>query len=207
MAEAPVIAAIILAAGSSTRFGAGNKLLAEIDGTPLVVRVIEAIEAGGIGRMVIVTGHEADRIAAATAGEGRRIIYNERHATGMGTSVAAGIKSLDDDIVGALVAQGDMPEVNAELVATLCRQFADAGCDRIVHPVLADGRQGNPVIWPRRLFAELVKLSGDKGAKQLIAAGGEAVVRVPVAGTSAAIDIDTPEELAAYEAARSSQPR
>ena len=76
-----------------------------------------------------------------------------------------------------------------------------------MHPVLADGRQGNPVIWPHRLFASLRKLSGDKGAKRLIAAEGTAVVKVETSGPAAAIDIDTPEEFAAYEAARTSHPR
>ena len=207
MPHKPIIAGIILAAGSSTRFGADNKLLATIDGRPLVTRVIEALEAGGIARLVVVTGHEPDLVAAATAGPGRRITYNERHARGMGTSVAAGIKALDDDVAVALIAQGDMPAVDATLIANLCRHFGDAGCDRIVHPVLADGRQGNPVIWPPRLFAELRKLGSDKGAKALIEAEGDRVVRVPVAGDGAGTDIDTREDLFAYVAARTSQPR
>jgi molybdenum cofactor cytidylyltransferase len=201
MGDTPVIAAIVLAAGSSRRFGADNKLLAGIDGRPLVLRVIEAIEAGGV------TGHEPDQVAAATAARGRRITYNERHARGIGTSIAAGIKALDDDVDGVLIAQGDMPAVDAALIATLCDCFADAGGDSIVYPVAADGRQGNPVIWPRRLFADLRKLTGDKGGKRLIEANGAAVVRVAIAGEAAAIDIDTPAELDAYLAGRSSERR
>ena len=207
MSDTPVIAGIVLAAGSSRRFGADNKLLAEIDGRPLVTRVIAALEAAGIARIVIVTGHEADQVAKATVGCERRITYNERHAEGIGTSIAAGIAALDDDIDGALIAQGDMPAVDAALVATLCQCFADAGGDRIVYPVAADGRQGNPVIWPRRLFGELRKLGGDKGGKRLIEADGAQVVRVAVAGEGAAVDIDTPEELVRYLARRVSLPR
>ena len=199
MSQVPAVAAIILAAGSSRRFGDGNKLLAEINGAPMVVHVINAIEGGGIERLVVVTGHQPDRIAAATARRGRRITYNERHGKGMGTSIAAGVKALDDDIDGVLIAQGDMPALDAELVASLLHAFAEAGGNRIVHPTLADGRQGNPVIWPRRLFADLRKLSGDKGAKRLIVAEGDAVVRVATPGIAAEIDIDTAAELAAYE--------
>ena len=95
-----------------------------------------------------------------------------------------------------------MPALTAELVASLLRAFTEAGGDRVVHPTLADGRQGNPVIWPRRLFAELRKLSGDKGAKRLITAEGDAVVRVAAGGGAAEIDIDTAAELAAYEGTR-----
>jgi molybdenum cofactor cytidylyltransferase len=200
------IAAIVLAAGSSQRFGTANKLLAEIDGTPLVVRVIAAIEDAGIERIVVVTGHEPDKIAAATARRGRRITYNERHARGMGTSIAAGIKALDDDADGALIAQGDMPAVDAALIATLTQRFIAAGGDKVVFPLLGDGRQGNPVIWPRRLFADLRRLSGDKGGKRLIAAEGSAAIAIPVTGDGPAADIDTPDELAAYVATRSSQP-
>jgi molybdenum cofactor cytidylyltransferase len=203
MSDTPVIAAIVLAGGSSKRFGADNKLLAEIDGRPLVARILAAIEEGGIARVVVVTGHQPDQVAAAVARAGRRITHNARYADGIGTSIAAGIAALDGDVDGALIAQGDMPAVDAALITTLCQCFADAGGDRIVFPVAADGRQGNPVVWPRRLFGALRQLGGDRGGKRLIEADGAAVVRVAVAGEAAAIDIDTPEELARYLAGRS----
>lgn len=202
----PVIAAIILAAGSSRRFGADNKLLAEVDGRPLVAGVIAAAEAAGLAPILVVTGHEAERIVAATAAAGRRFVHNPRHGEGIGTSIAAGIAALGADVEGALVAQGDMPAVTADLVHRLLGPFVAGGCERIVHPVLADGRQGNPVIWPRRLFASLMTLTGDRGGKRLIEAEGEAAARIAVAGDGAMADIDTQDELAAYRSARSSQP-
>lgn len=202
----PKVAAVVLAAGSSRRFGARNKLLVEIDGVPLVARVLAAIEAGGIGRIIVVTGHEPDRIAAVAARPGCRIVHNARHAEGIGTSIAAGVAALEADIDGVLITQGDMPELSAGLVAALAGAFVDGGGDRVVHPVLADGRQGNPVIWPRRLFPELIGLSGDQGGKRLIEAQGDCAIGVATAGRGAEIDIDTVDELAAYLAARSSQP-
>ncbi len=205
MQQSPQIAAILLAAGASRRFGDANKLLAAVDGRPLVLRVAEAIEEGGIDRLVVVTGHQADHIAAVVARTGRRITYNERHALGLGTSIACGLKAVDDDIDGALIVQGDMPALTARQIAALCARFAAAGGKAIVHPVLPDGRQGNPVLWPRRLFTELRKLSGDEGGKRLLAAEGAAVVRIPALGEGAGIDIDTPHDLAAY--ARSNPPR
>lgn len=202
----PVIAVIVLAAGSSRRFGAENKLLVEIDARPLVTRVIEAIEAAGITRVIVVTGHEQELIEAATAKPGRRLIHNDRHGEGMGASVAVGVAALDDEVDGVLIAQGDMPAIDAKLVANLRQHFIESGCDRVVFPRLADGRQGNPVIWPKRLFGRLSALTGDKGGKRLIEAEGERAVSVAVTGDRASADIDTPEELAAYLAARSSQP-
>ncbi len=207
MPATPTIAAIVLAAGSSTRFGEANKLLAQIDGVPLAVRVIAAIKRGGIADITVVTGHQSERVTAAVAGQACRIVHNARHIEGMGTSVAHGVSSLAEDIDGVLIAQGDMPGVDGALIATLCRSFVEGGSDRVVYPLLDDGRQGNPVLWPKRLFGELAKLTGDRGGKQLIAAEGGNAIRLVTAGPAAAVDIDTPDELAAYEASRSSQPR
>jgi molybdenum cofactor cytidylyltransferase len=201
------IAAIVLAAGSSTRFGEANKLLVRIDDVPLVVRVIEAIKRGGIEQITVVTGYQSEPMTAAITGHGCRIVHNDRHTEGMGTSVARGVSALADDVDGVLIAQGDMPEVDGALIATLRQRFVENAGDRVVYPVLDDGRQGNPVLWPKRLFGELAKLTGDKGAKQLIAAEGDNAIRAVSTGSAAAVDIDTPEELAAYEASRSSQPR
>lgn len=200
MSEPPRLSAIVLAAGASRRFGADNKLLAAVDGQPMLARVIAAIEAAGIDDVVIVTGHDAARITAATAGPGRRHVFNPRHDEGMGTSVAAGIRALPSDVAGALVAQGDMPGVDADLITALLARFAAAGHDAVTHPRLGDGRQGNPVLWPRRLFGALARLEGDRGGKRLIEAEGTRAIGVAVAGEAAASDIDTPEALAAYRA-------
>jgi molybdenum cofactor cytidylyltransferase len=200
------VAAIVLAAGSSHRFGEANKLLVAIEGKPLLLRVVEAIEAAGISRVIIVTGHEAERITAATTGSNRRHAHNPRHCDGMGSSVAVGVTALDDDIAGVLIAQGDMPAVDAALIATLLRRFIDGGCDHVVHPLLADGRQGNPVIWPRRLFGSLAHLTGDRGGKRLVEAEGDRAIRIAIDGDGPCADIDTPAELAAYLAAHSSTP-
>ncbi len=207
MSPAPKIAALLLAAGSSRRFGSANKLLTEISGQPLVGRVADTLEAGGIDRLVVVTGHQADRIAAAVARTGRRITYNERHTQGLGTSIASGIKALDDDVDGVLIVQGDMPALSADAVAALCKAFAAAGGASVVHPITNDGRQGNPVLWPRRLFAVLCQLSGDEGAKTILIAEAASVVGVPGLGRGVGLDIDTPEQLAAYLADGTSQPR
>lgn len=194
----PWIAALILAAGSSRRFGTGNKLLAELEGRPLVSRVIEAAEAAGLTPVVIVTGHEAERIVAATSSPMRQHLHNDRHREGIGTSIAAGVAALAGEVDGVLIAQGDMPALDARLVRDLATAFAANGCDRLVFPRLPDGRQGNPVIWPQRLFAALRALGGDRGGKLLIEAEGDRAVAVPASGPGAEIDIDTPAELAAY---------
>jgi molybdenum cofactor cytidylyltransferase len=208
----PTLAAILLAAGSSRRYGANNKLLVEIDGVPLVRRVNHVLVHCGFELVVVVTGHQADAIRTALAdlrGSFKLCVHNRDHDEGIGRSIAIGIAALPPTVDGVLIAQGDMPDLNAELIASLCQRFIDCGSDRIVVPWLnaeqGGGRQGNPVVWPRRLFASLAALRGDAGAKPLIKAAGDAIERVPVSGTSAATDIDTPEQLDAYNAAALAQ--
>ena len=146
------IAAVILAAGSSRRFGTDNKLLAMVDGAPLLTRAIDAAAEAGISEIVIVTGHDEAAVTAAIDGRGRRFVHNARHLEGIGTSIAAGVAALSPEAAGAMIVQGDMPALDAALIDRLCSAFGEAGGDHIVHPILTDGRQGNPVIWPRRLF-------------------------------------------------------
>lgn len=192
----PRVAAVLLAAGSSRRFGAANKLLAEFDGVPLVVRAARILRESAITQLVVVTGHEAEQISGALRGIECTPVYNARHAEGIGTSVATGILELSVEIDGALIVQGDMPNLSTALVDRLIARFAESGGDRVIVPVDRDGLQGNPVLWPRRLFAELGSLAGDRGAKALLARSHAAIERVRVDEADAFLDIDTEAELA-----------
>ena len=173
----PALAAILLAAGSSRRYGPDNKLLAQINGTPLIMRVATALASAGFGELIVVTGHDATRIEQALRplGSAARFVHNPQHNAGMGRSVAAGVAALSPNIEGALIAPGDMPDIDAPLIMTLCQRFQAAGGDRITAPWITDdgpsgGRQGNPVVWPCRLFPDLIALTGDQGGKALIKA-------------------------------------
>jgi molybdenum cofactor cytidylyltransferase len=199
----PALAAILLAAGSSRRYGEANKLLACVEGRPLVAHVAAALTDAGLASTIVVTGHDAALIAQALApvSAGLRYVHNHRHAKGMGTSIAAGVAALPSGIDGVLIAQGDMPGVNTALVNMLARRFTEAGSDRITAPWLTGhGRFGNPVVWPRRLFPALAALTGDIGGKALLIAEAGTIERVAIADHSAATDIDTPDQLAAYSA-------
>ena len=103
-----------------------------------------------------------------------------------------------DNADGAVVCLGDMPLIDAALIDRLIEAFAPDRGHLITVPV-AEGRRGNPVLWSRRFFRELMTLDGDTGARHLIAKHAEAVTEVPVEGDSAFLDIDTPQGL---EAAR-----
>jgi molybdenum cofactor cytidylyltransferase len=203
----PSLAAILLAAGSSRRYGDANKLLAKIDGTPLIMRVATALLHAQLGQIIVVTGHQAAALEQTLrpASPLLQFVHNPQHDDGMGGSIASGIAALRPDIQGVLIAQGDMPDVDTALIGALSQRFIDCGCDRIVVPWLGEGRQGNPVLWPRRLFPKLAALCADQGAKPLIQAEGDRVEQVKINDSSAATDIDTPEQLAAYTQATRSR--
>ena len=190
--RAPCIAALLLAAGSSRRMGEANKLVATIGGKPLVRIAAEAALASRAASLTVVTGHARDEVEVALAGLDLVTINNPDHARGMSTSLRAGIASLPTNVDGVVVLLADMPGVTADTIDHLLAEFR---ADRIVVPV-ADGRRGNPVVWPRRFFPDLMAIEGDTGGRQLIEANAGAVIEVEL-GPGVALDVDTPEGLAA----------
>jgi molybdenum cofactor cytidylyltransferase len=193
------IAAIVLAAGRSTRMGAVNKLIAEIGGKPLVRIAAEQALASRASPVIVVTGHERERVEAALNGLPVRVVHNPDYAEGLGTSLKAGIAAVPDDADGAIVCLGDMPQVNAALIDKLIAAFDPEKGALVVVPSIA-GRRGNPVVWSRRFFHDLMGISGDIGARHLIGSYAEAVAEVPVEGDAALTDVDTPESLSAVKA-------
>jgi molybdenum cofactor cytidylyltransferase len=192
------VAAIILAAGRSTRMGGPNKLLAELSGKKLVRIATEQALASKAVEVIVVTGHQAELVEQALVGLKVKFVRNPNFAGGLASSVRAGIAAVSDNADGAVICLGDMPLIDAGLVDRLIDAFAPELGNLIVVPV-ADGRRGNPVLWSRRFFNELMTLDGDIGARHLIARHAEAVAEVPVEGNGAFLDIDTPQAL---EAAR-----
>jgi len=190
--KAPRIAAIVLAAGRSTRMGAANKLLANIDGTPMLRRVVEAALESQARPVMVVTGHMAADVSATLAGLNVTLAANPDYATGLASSLKAGIKALPASCDGVLILLGDMPQIAPEHLNRLIATFAP---DTIVVPVHA-GRQGNPVLWPSKFFPELLQLGGDAGAKRLIGTLAQHVREVDLATDAIFADVDTPEALA-----------
>jgi molybdenum cofactor cytidylyltransferase len=193
------IAALVLAAGRSSRMGGPNKLLAEIGGRPLVRIAVEQALASRARPVVVVTGHQRDRVEAALAGLPVEFVHNPRFADGLGTSLRAGIAALPARVDGVIVCLGDMPQVDAALIDRLTGALDPDKGALIAVPTI-DGKRGNPVVWSRRFFNELMAVEGDIGARHLIVRYSEAVAEVPLTGTAALTDVDTPEALAAVRA-------
>jgi len=195
----PRIAAVVLAAGRSTRMGAINKLIAEIGGKPLVRIAAEQALASHAAPVIVVTGHERAKVEAALDGLPVRIVHNPDYAEGLGTSLKTGIAAVPDDAAGAVVCLGDMPQVDHALIDRLLSAFDPERGALVVVPTI-DGRRGNPVVWSRRFFPDLMAITGDIGARHLIGSYAEAVVEVPVSGAAALTDVDTPDALSALQA-------
>lgn len=192
----PHIAGLVLAAGQSRRMGPVNKLLAEIEGTPMVVRVVDAALESQAAPVIVVVGHEADKVRAALAGRDVRFVENPDFAEGLSTSLRHGVAALPDDIDGALVLLGDMPSIRPRHLDQLIAAFNPIEGRSICVPT-TNGKRGNPVLWGAAYFHPMREVAGDVGARHLIGEHAEDVCEVAIGDEAIFADIDTPDALTA----------
>jgi len=200
--QAPKVAVVLLAAGRSTRMGGPNKMLAEANGQPLVVHAVKAALASQAVEIVVVLGHMAGDVRTAIeqalpAKARVRFVVNPDFAEGLSTSVRAGIAALGAGVDAAVVQLGDMPGVSSGILDRLMAGFSPVEGRSICVPTVG-GKRGNPVLWARRFFPEISRVTGDTGAKHLIGEHADLVCEVEMGGDAAITDIDTPEALAAW---------
>lgn len=200
-ARKPRIAAVVLAAGRSQRMGAANKLLSPVEGRPMIARAVEAALGSRASPVVIVTGHGAEAIRAALAGHDVVFVHNPDYRAGMSGSLRAGVAALPEDVDGAVICLGDMPRVTSALIDRLIDAF-DPDAGRAICLPVYRGKRGNPVLWAARFFPEIGRLTGDVGARHLLAAHDSAVFEVVCDDEGVLIDVDTPETLARLAGAR-----
>jgi len=193
------IAAVLLAAGASKRFGENNKLLSDLGGKPLIRRVAEAVVCSGV-EIVVVTGCDRFLIEKALEGLPLRFAHNSNWESGMGSSIAVGIMALGQQVEGAFVVPGDLPFLTSDLIKDLTAFFMESRGALITYPTTSKGKQRNPVLWPRRFFPSLAVLSGSSGAKHLLQNCENSQKQAHLFDESAYADIDAPSDL---EAARS----
>ncbi|MFQ5993915.1 MAG: NTP transferase domain-containing protein [Acidiferrobacterales bacterium] len=190
------IAALTLAAGRSTRSGAINKLLVTLDGQPVIARVVNTLMSSPVAPIVVVTGHESNRIKQVLESYDVQLVHNSDYAKGMSTSLQRGIEVLPASIDGLLVCLGDMPWVTHSHIERIIAHF-DPEAERSICVPTFDGRRGNPVLWASRFLPEMSLLSGDTGARSLVAAHENAVCQVDMNDDAVLLDIDTSEDFAA----------
>jgi len=190
------IAALVLAAGRASRYraaggAAATKLVALYRGKPLVRWAVEAALASRARPVVVVTGHARTEVEAALAGLDVRFVDNPNFADGLSTSLRSGLTALAPACAGAVVLLGDMPDASAEVIDALIDGFAVAQGAEAAVPVF-EGRRGNPALLGRALFAQAAQLTGDEGARGLLAGARIATVEAPQGVTK---DVDAPADL------------
>ena len=188
------VAAVVLAAGRSLRTGSANKLLAPVGDKSMIECTVDAVLQSQPCTTIVVTGHDAHAVRTRLAGRALRFVHNPDFADGLSTSVRAGIASLGDEIEAALICLGDMPRITSQLLRRIVAAYDPVTGCAIVVPRYA-GKRGNPVLWDRRFFAEILTLTGDVGARRLLTKHADLVCELASDDAAVLVDYDTPQEL------------
>ena len=180
------IDAVVLAAGLSSRAGSLNKLLLPLAGKPLAAHVIDAALASRVRHVHVVTGYEADTLTAALGDRPLKFAHNPDYRSGMGSSLAAGVRNLADDSAGIFVCLADMPWVSTQHIDALIKQFTgDSVC-----ALYFDNQRGHPILFPKTWFSRLMTLQGDAGANRLLRGNELDITRIDLSDDAILRDID-----------------
>jgi molybdenum cofactor cytidylyltransferase len=194
--SAPNIAAVILAAGRSRRMAPHNKLLvADKSGKPMIARVVDNVLSSKARPVLVVTGHQAEQIDQTLGGRPVLRVHADDYAEGLSASLKAGIAAVPPEAGAAIVCLGDMPLVTGRMIDRLLDAYDPDEGRLIVLPTFR-GKQGNPMLWDRRFFPEILAISGDSGARFLLSQHLEHVAEVEVADDAVLRDFDTADQLA-----------
>lgn len=185
------VAAVLLAAGASTRFGHPKQLLSW-HGRPLITRALDTAWIAGLDPRIVVLGADADRIRPALADRDAIVMHNYRWSDGMSTSIALGLAALPSSTEAAIFLPIDQPLIDADLIRALVEAWArNAGA--IIVPRSTNGRRGSPVLFDRMYFEALSRLSGDIGGRALFDRNADAIAYVTLPDPVVLTDVDTPE--------------
>lgn len=195
-----MIAVVLLAGGASRRMGA-HKLLLPLGGETLIRRAARTALAADVGPVWAVLGRDPDRLAAELADLSVQTVLNPDYAQGMSTSLRRGIAALPPEPGAALIMLADQPLVTPAILRALAARQRECPA-AIVQPSYA-GTRGNPVLFPRALFPELLAVSGDQGGREVVKRHADLIEVVPFESTVPLRDVDTAEE---YEALRAELP-
>jgi molybdenum cofactor cytidylyltransferase len=185
--------------------GGPNKLLAELDGTPMVAHVARRLLASRARPIIAVLGNQAEAVDATLGKLPVERVRNPEFASGLSTSLKRGIAALPPDLDGVIVCLGDMPLISGRHLDRLIAAFNPLEGRAIIVPTRRSKR-GNPVLWSKRFFPEMAELAGDVGAKHLIGQHAELVAEVEMDDDAVLVDIDTPEALDAFREKRKPSP-
>ncbi|MFT3973619.1 MAG: nucleotidyltransferase family protein [Amaricoccus sp.] len=198
----PRVAALVLAAGAGRRMRGADKLLEPVAGEPVLARVARAARQSQADETVVVLPPGATGRRDAVAGLGVEVVEAPDCAEGMAASLRAGLAAVQARADAVVVLLADMPEVGPRAIDRLIAAFDPEEGRELCRAVSADGTPGHPVLFGRRFFETLAALTGDRGAREVIRDAAEFVTEVATEGQGAVVDLDTPEDWAAWRAAQ-----
>jgi len=189
-------AGIVLAAGRSERLGRPKQLVT-LGHKPIIRHVCERAVASELDRLIVVVGHRADDVTEAIGndlcdGERLRTVYNPHFRSGMGRSLQTGLSQVWEWYSSIMILLGDQPLVTSTLINHLLRRFYSSGKDICV-PV-HKGQRRNPVILGRRFYNDIMRIDGDKGARDIIQDNDDAVEAIEISNERYFMDVDTRED-------------
>ena len=190
MSSHPFVSGLLLAAGSSSRFGRVKQLV-ELDGVSLVERAVTMLNESDVDEVVVVLGHAAPDVRRRLGDGSAKVVLNPEFKTGLSSSLRVGVRSLDEKSEAVVVCLADQPFVTSELVDRIVTKFRETGADAVA--AASGDLVSPPVLLRRSLYPQVGGLEGDKGAKA-IAMGQAGLLRVEVDG-DVLLDIATEEEL------------
>jgi molybdenum cofactor cytidylyltransferase len=197
-------AALVLAAGASTRFEGGHKLLAEFEGRALILHVLELAKLAPVEVRLVITGARVGEIAALAEKAGMRTLHNPDFASGLSSSLKAGLAALPLDCAGALVLLGDMPLIRPSTLDTILAAARANPAYAAIVPTHR-GEWGQPVLLRRSLFGEIARLSGDQGARAMLRSRAD-IMTLEINDPGILADVDTRDALEAVKNARPAGP-
>ncbi len=186
------IAAVVLAAGSSLRFGDSNKLLAKLDGKPVLTHVLDCVVSLSLSTKIVVVKPADQEVTSLIDTRVFHIVENGNARDGMGSSISTGIRA-SGDVDGAIVVLGDMPSIKQSTYLELLAAFQEHP-DKSIFAPLYEQRRGHPVLFRRRHFPDLMALTNDTGAKRILAENESVFLAVPTRDAGVLSDIDVPAD-------------
>ena len=186
-----MIAAVILAAGRSTRMGRPKQIL-PIRGRPMLQEVLGIFRRTRVGRVVVVLGANARKVRHSVDFQQEVVVLNRRFAEGMGSSLRIGLASIGDDADAVIVALGDQPLLSPATVNRVIEAYLNSRA-RVVVPVF-NGRRGHPDLFDKVLFPQIMNVQGDAGAREVVEKCRRGLLEVAVEDEGVLVDIDTPAD-------------
>lgn len=200
--DSDMISGLVLAAGASRRMGVPKQVL-KIGGKPMLEHVVDAFKDSRLGEVVLVVGPGLPWKPAA--GSPLRVVVNPHPEEGISSSVKLGVKSIDSNSEAVVIGLGDKPLLRPSTIRGLVSAYRDSG-SKIIIPTYNSIR-GNPILFHRSLFREMLRLKGDAGAKSVISRHAELVLEIPVSDEGVSVDVNTPADMRAVERLLAARPR